>query len=378
MELVVALTVMAVGIFGLMRVYAGTLQTSAAADVRSSATAIATAELEALRAIPFDDLGFESTDPGYSATWAEGATTFSTVTVAAGRAQTEPVGTSQVRKGETFDVLRRIVWLPSSDGAVDALKRVVVEVSWDDRLGHHVVRQDSAVYPGGRGPASTTTTTTAASPSALTAPTCGAVVQNPTTPRTALDVTWAGTGAADPATWEIRRRAPSQSWAEGVVVTTSLPGANRSFTVTGLSAGTPYVIELRGLSSTGTGDSPVAACGVASTEAAPPTCQVVSASATSTNGNIAVRKNSGGLQQNVAVAVNTTGSCGALRLRFVPTGTSTATLSLASASSTYSTSIGKNAYAWSIGNKLLEVLDASNNAVAVLSLRVCSTSSCST
>lgn len=376
-ELVVALTVMAVGIFGLMRVYGGTLGASSAADVRTSATAIATAELEALRSIPFDDLGFEATAPGYAATWNDGGATFDTVTVAAGRAQTAPTGAGQVRKGETFDVVRRIVWLASSDGTARALKRVVVEVTWADRLGSHTVRQDSAVYPGGRGPDGTTTTT-AASAGTLAAPTCTSVTQNATTPTTALDLTWTATGPSDPASWEIRRRASSESAAQAVTVTSSLPGATRTFTASGLSAGSSYVFELRGLTGTGSGDSAWGACPAAATQGAAPACSFLSASAVSTNGNIAVRKKSGGLQDGVSVSVNTSGSCGTLRLRFTPSGPSPVVLGLTPTANTYAGSFSKNAYTWSIGNQQLEVLNASSSVVALVSLRVCSDRNCST
>ena len=158
-------------------------------------------------------------------------------------------------------------------------------------------------------------------------------------------------------------------------MTSSLPGSDRAYSVQGLTPGTSYVFELRGLTGTGTGDSGWTACAAAATQGAPPACQVLSATATSTNGNIAVRKNSGGLQNDVAVAVNTSGTCGALRVRFVPTGTTQRTAAL---NASYQTTIAKNAYSWSIGNKQLELLDATNHVVAVVSLRVCSTSSCST
>lgn len=372
-ELVVTLGIIGVGIFGLMAVFLGTITASTAADARTSATTVASADLEAMRAIPYDDLGFEATDVGYTTTWVDGATTYQTVTVAAGRSQTDPIGTDQVRRGETFSLARRIVWGPSSDGATNAVKRVVVMVTWSDQAGTHTIRQDSAVYPGGRGPAGTTTTTSVAS--GLSAPSCSSVTPNVGSPQTALDVAWSRNGGSDPPYWRIRRRNPGDAVALAVIVTSNLPGGTRAYTDSTLSSGNSYDYEIQAYTGVDATSSGWAICPQGTTSVATG-CQVISSSATSTNGNIAVRRGNGNLQDNVVLSVNTSGSCSALRARFTPGSGAAQVVNLSNSTGTHSTTVGKNTYAWSIGNKTVDVVDSANAVIARISLRVCSTSTC--
>jgi type IV pilus assembly protein PilV len=52
-ELVVALTVIAVGVFGAMQVFLGSLKTTPFAESRTRATALAGREVERMRAAPY-------------------------------------------------------------------------------------------------------------------------------------------------------------------------------------------------------------------------------------------------------------------------------------------------------------------------------------
>lgn len=377
-EVVVTLSVIAFGLFGLMSVFLGSLRAGQSSDARTSANSIATGELEGMRAVPFDDLGFEATAAGYSSTWLDRGVTHETVTVGAGRAQVTPDGTDQTRKGEVFTVRRQIVWVAatnSGDATRNDFKRVVVTVTWADVAGTHVVRQDSAVYPGGRPSGSTTTTTSA--PLSLVQPSCTSVTQNPSNPQTALDLTWTRNGATDPTTWEIRRRNPNDGVSVAVIVTSSLPGGQRSFTDTTLGSGNSYDYEIRGLTGTGSGDSSWATCPRASTQAAA-TCQVVSSSVTASSGNIALRKNggSGKLQHDVIITVNTTGPCTTLRVRFTPDESTPSPVTLTNTSGTHRTTLGSDTYGWSKSNKTIDVLNSSGVVIAQISLRVCNELSC--
>jgi hypothetical protein len=134
LEMVVAATLLAVGIFGVATVYLGTVRASSSADARSSATAVAAAEIEGLRAIPYDELGFSPADAGYVASF-EGVPT---VTLTAGTDQADPVAPVQIRKGISFSTVRHIVWRDATrDGVthVQAYKQVTVLTSWEEPSG---------------------------------------------------------------------------------------------------------------------------------------------------------------------------------------------------------------------------------------------------
>src|SRR5207248_9644948 len=116
------------------------------------AVALATREAEAMRAVPYDSLGFSPSQAGYTATF-EGGTT-----VVVGSPQVDPSGPDQTTAGETYHFQRQIVWADAAAAGnpastySQAYKRVSAVVTWTDHGGAHTARQDALVYPGGQGP----------------------------------------------------------------------------------------------------------------------------------------------------------------------------------------------------------------------------------
>lgn len=363
-ELIITAAVIAIALFGLMGVFLGSLTASASADARTSAAAIATAELEGLRAIPYEDLGFEATATGYAASF-EGATT---VTVPAGRAQTTPTGPPVVAKGISFSVTRHIVWGGSdtqATGYTNAFKRVVALITWTDKSGSHTVRQDSAVYPGGLGPQAVSTTTSTTAAPALSAPSCSSVTRNATNPSRQLDLAWTRNGV-QPTSWEIQRRNSDDGVTLAVTETNSLPGATTTWSSSGLTPDSTYTFEIRGLS--GASVSPWASCPATSTAAAATPCTQLQGSVTPSPVS---RKNktSTQLKQAITLSLNTSGTCNTLTVQFAPSRTTTYTRTLNGNNGTYTLTIGATEYSWATGNHIFRVYSGSTE-IAQIALQV--------
>lgn len=357
-ELVVTLTIIAVGIFGVTQVFLGSLATTAYSDSRTRATAIAAREVEDMRAAPYAQVGFSSTAPGFVSSITEGGVAYSTVVVTS--PATTPQGASEKIGGVTFAVRRDIVWAPLGS-ATNAFKRVIATVSWSDRSGSYTVRQDAGVYPGGLGVyggAGATTTTTAA-PSVPSNPTGFTATLNSLTPTTAVDLAWSA-GTVLPVYWELQYSANAgTTW---VPVTASQPSGTTMYALSGLSSGTVYLFRVRGINGTLTSQWVQA---TATTQAAVTTCTILSAAVNPTS---VQKKNSNALQNDLVVTVNTSGVCTGLKVELPASTTFTATM--VQVSTTFSYTEDKNAHSWSTGAKTIRILSASNVQLATISLVV--------
>jgi Tfp pilus assembly protein PilV len=75
-ELLVTLTVLAIAVGAVSQMFVASLRTGSAAALRTDAMSLAARDIEAMRAIPYQQLGFNATQPGYSSTFNDGATTY--------------------------------------------------------------------------------------------------------------------------------------------------------------------------------------------------------------------------------------------------------------------------------------------------------------
>lgn len=145
-EVVVALALMATGMMATISAMDGSTKAVTAVDHRSRAVLLAQADIEQLRAIPYDAIGLSASAEGFEPTF-EGR---DTVTVAA--EQVKPI-TDEPGVGITYRVERHITWedVSLSDGTPvpGAAKRLTVMVSWPS--GGLAVRLDSAVSPVRKG-----------------------------------------------------------------------------------------------------------------------------------------------------------------------------------------------------------------------------------
>ena len=358
-ELVVALSVIAVGIFATMQVFLGSLATTAYSDSRTRATALAAREVEGMRSAPYTQVGFSSSAPGYVASIVEGGQTYDTVVVSS--PLTTPQGTPEVVAGVTYAIRRDIVWMPLGSAA-NAFKRVIATVTWTDRAGTHSVRQDAGVYPGGLGVyggAGATTTTTAA-PSVPSNPTGFSATLNSISPTTAVDLAWSA-GAVLPVYWELQYSANAGlSW---VSVTASQPAGTPNYALSGLSSGTAYLFRVRGVNGALTSQWVQSS---ATTQAAVATCTILSAAVTPTS---IQKKSNNALVDDLVVNVNTSGVCLGLKVE-LPATTPIVT-AMTQAGTTFTHNHDKNdSRTWSTGAKTIRVLSSANAQLATISLVV--------
>lgn len=360
------MSVMSVGVLGFLRVSLGGMAVTTGANARTTATAVAAGEIEAMRAIPYADLGFATSAAGFRSSF-EGATT---VVVAPEVARVEPLGVHQ-QDGMTFTITRDIVWASAllgggPDMADTAYKRTVVQVAWTDQYGPHEVRQDGGVYPGGLGAYVGSTTTTTAPPALIPgAPVDLSAALGPDA-SSQIDLVW-GQGSPASTTWEIHRS--SDNGITWTTVTSSQPGGTTSLSVSGLAESTTYTFRVRGL--LGDKVSAWSTSASATTASAGGVCASLSGTA---DPSPSTRKASKYLEEDVAVKVNTNGGCTyGLRLRFTPGSGSPPTtyiVSMSEVGSEFHYVIPKSAYKWTTGPSTFEILDPSNSVVTQISLSV--------
>jgi Tfp pilus assembly protein PilV len=361
--MLVALTVLSVGIFGTMSVFLGTLRTTGIASARTRAASLAAREIEGMRAIPYAAIGFGASS-GAPATF-EGA---NTVFVTDAAAKTAPTGTPETTEGVTFAITRRITWV-SSGSYTNRYKRVTVFIAWTDEAGSHTVRQDALIYPGGLGPyggaTTTTSTTTPIVPGAPSGLVATPDLQNPTTQ---INLTWV-TGTPVATTWEVQHAADA-TFTSVTVDTTTQPGALTTYNKTGLSPGTTYYWRVRALNGAQTSAWSNTAQGNTQAVVSGP-CVAGSANATPS----AVKRTNNGqgnkLQEHLYVSVNTTGVCANLSIRFTPQSVQQTQAMTAGAGGVWSTTINKDTWAWNIGQKTIQVVDGTGTVLASIAMQVC-------
>jgi prepilin-type N-terminal cleavage/methylation domain-containing protein len=358
-ELVVALSVIAVGIFATMQVFLGSLATTAYSDSRTRATALAAREVEGMRAAPYAQVGVSTSAPGYVSSITEGGQTYQTVVVSS--PLITPQGTPEVVGGVTYAIRRDAVWMPLGS-ATNAFKRVIATVTWTDRAGTHSVRQDAGVYPGGLGVyggAGATTTTTAA-PSVPSNPTGFTATLNSTSPTTAVDLSWS-VGAVAPVYWELHYS--SNAGASWVPVTASQPAGTTNYALSGLSSGTAYLFRVRGVNGVLSSQWVQA---TATTQAAAPTCTILSAAVSPTS---VQKKSNNALADDLNVYVNTSGVCQGLKAE-LPTSTPFQVSMLQYGTTFYYIHSKNDTRTWSTGAKTIRILSSTNVQLATISLVV--------
>jgi prepilin-type N-terminal cleavage/methylation domain-containing protein len=362
-ELVVALTLITIGVFGYFQVFYDTQQFTLASNIRTRATALANQEIDAVRAIPYVGIGMDATIAA-GATYHDTDAPYSYVT----GGSTAPAGTTS-SGGTTFSVQRAIVWVVVGSN-VQAYKRCVVILTWTDQVGKHTLRQDDAVYPGGLGPASTSTSTSTSTtaPAGLTAPTALAATPDATSPSTQINLSWTA-GTVVGTYWEVQH-ALTSDFANTSVDTLTQPVGTTAFAKSALGSSTPFYFRVRAV--TGTTNGPWSPVATASTTASPqPACSFGTANVTPASVNQADNGSNQILKTSLYVSAQTNGQCTALQLRFLPSGSAPVTLALTSQSGgVWDVTIGESTYNWDIGTKTLTVTDGRGHTASI-SLLVC-------
>lgn len=317
-EVVASLGIIAVAFAALTTVFWAGLRTAGVSSVRSRGVAVATRETEAIRAIPYAEVGFYADQTDYEATFESAPTvTLAPLTPATVTPRLQPTGTVTVGP-VTFDVRRHITLVEARDSTTTfslAYKKTTVLVTWTDDGGGHTIRQDSIVYPGALGPLTSTTTTAAPSPAVPpTAP-----VLSPPTPvsESQIDLVWAAGGGGGAVDHFVVERATNSTFTAGFVSSPNQPASATSYQVTGLAPSTTYWFRIRAYESTGlnAASNELSATTHASSST---TCSVASISVTGQTSLSTTKtylKNNGKMDENLSLSIAASAGCNGTTLR---------------------------------------------------------------
>ncbi|GAC1410178.1 MAG: hypothetical protein NVSMB57_03670 [Actinomycetota bacterium] len=358
-ELFVAMVVLAIAVVATMQVFAGSLRTAAATGHRTDAVSLAVRDIEAMHAIPYEQLGFSSSQAGYSSTFVDGSKVYNTVRVAA--PQMSPAQTSIVYSGVTYNLQRFIYWVDADSTHAEAYKQVSVVVSWTAGGVSRTVRQDSIIYPGSlgayKGPQGGSATPAPASTGQPTAPSLTAT-QSVKAPSSQINLRWTP-GATPPAVdhWVVQYSV--DSFVTASTLPPSQPAAVTSFVATGLAAGTTYQFRVGAagspngtptwsnvVSQSTTAGSSVGACTITDETVTPTPVSRLSST-------------SQALASDVSVIVHSTGNCQSLSVRYTPMAGNNARVYLTADApkTTWTGTMNGTATSWELGNHLITVWD---------------------
>ena len=341
-EIVVALTVFAVGIVAVFSITDSSFKVATGTTHRARATAIATKHIETARSIPWDALD---------------------VTGAVTPVQ-ETVG------GSTFLVSRTVEEMSAGGNPDDDVKRVTVLVEWTDGSGGHDVAQSTYVFPAGP-PSTTTPTGTGALPLAP-------VLNTVTNIDGAVRLNWTPPSTGGKVYGYVIRRAVN-SWATGPVwwVTKREPPQSTSFLVRGLAASTTYLFQVGAIAANGN----IVWSGSLSTTTAASVavdCRVASASVTPGTVN-RVSPFVSALTETPVITVETSGSCTGFNASYdMPDGTevNVPLTPISVGAKVFSGQVSNSGSAvWEVGEYRVSLTDSLTNDRGTTAFTVCDTGS---
>ena len=362
------------------------IRTAGVSIHRTDGSAIASREIESMRATPYAQVGFYDDQLPHSATFG-GFTTVSLGATAPTSGslvpQFQPSTSGIVQGAVTFSVERYVVWVNAQDASstyTQAYKRLTVITSWKDQAGSFTARQDSLLYPGGLGTyqgamgGTTVATTTTTTPLNPIAPILNAItgLADPAG-ETQIPLTWSQpAGGAAVTSYTIEYSTSSSFPAGNFSVIAGLAASVLSHTVTSLSANTTYYFEIIAYAGANFATSNVRS--FATLPAPSGTCtfgqlNVTGATSLSTTG--VILNTNGKMPENLTLAWTTTGTCPhAYVVKAVdPVGAAdpSSPYSLLASSGSYSgTVLSNNTKGWGIGLHTFTVWDATNNSATTV------------
>lgn len=164
METLIAITILAIAMVGLLGAALGGMNALASARKRSAFIEVLNAEMEQLRSVAYDSVAVLSTDPNFDVAYPAGhfegrdanvvtpGSTSATPSAAISVVSTSPV------KGVVlpYTVKRYVTWTDASGGVTHVFKRLDITVTWTEKAQtKRTTRLTSLLYPGGLGPATT-------------------------------------------------------------------------------------------------------------------------------------------------------------------------------------------------------------------------------
>lgn len=337
-ELIVSLTIMAIGIVGVIGMMNSSFGVAVRTNERSRAVALATREVEAVRAVPYDTL----------------------IPTGTTETRTETVG------GTVFTIEKALTW--GARGTNDyAVKDLTVNVAWSSSNTVHDLSQTTTIYPGGLGPQAEPVSDpcgssgTPSGPIALVAGAPGLLSE------TAVDLAWTPPSSTTTAiaTWRIDMETGGTTH----TITTTHPVSSTVYRVEGLSANTSYTFKVAGVSACGniSAWSPVSS--VTTLTSALTTCDLGTPSVTPSAVRRANNGNSAGLAEQPYVAVNTVGTCDGMYIKYEATA-GVPRLQLMSGSSVKTVGVTTDG-PWDIGVHTIDIYDGTHAKRGSLLLTVC-------
>jgi prepilin-type N-terminal cleavage/methylation domain-containing protein len=349
-EVMVSLLLIAVGLAGISTVFMSSLKTSNITAHRVDATALAIRDIEGMRAIPYAELGFSASTPGYSSTFVDGSKTYDTVTVP--YSQLSPTPTAVVYRGENFTLTRAIYWADRNRQPGSTYKMTTLLASWNDEVGTHTVRQDAVLYPSGLGVAGSTTTTSVVAGIPNKPDLVSSV--NATSPSSAVDLSWTA-GAQPPTVSSFKIQSSTNNFATATDVAT-VSGNVSTYKVSGLAGNTVYQFRVGALN----GSQGPTWSNIQTEQTAQGTstgvCSLLSEKITPSS--VSRNASTHALTSTPAVVVTTSGNCSAMSLRYSPSGGGTTITPLTpSAGNTKWTANLNGSLEWDLGNHVVAVWD---------------------
>lgn len=139
LELMVALLILGIVMTAVAPAIYETMAASASSDQRSVADGLAVAATEQIRALPYYEVGHDTTPA---------ACTGTDPVVLSWSTPMDPSPTYQAASNTRFQTVSCVYWVTASDGSSQAYKQVVVTVRWGSSYQFRYL-QESALYPGG-------------------------------------------------------------------------------------------------------------------------------------------------------------------------------------------------------------------------------------
>jgi prepilin-type N-terminal cleavage/methylation domain-containing protein len=342
-ELVVSMALLAIVAAPLAGVFYSAIRTAGSAAHRTDGASVASREIEALRAVPYSQVGFFADQTGYAVKTLDG---LDTVTLgaaspapgpgvvspqmqpltpdpnaAAGYAP-DPIASNAnpiVQGNVRYDVWRYIGWSDAKDAStnyVQAYKKLTVVVKWKDQAGSHTVRQDSLLYPGGLGPyggaGPVVTSTTVPTVFAPSTPVLADITPlAPPADQTQAKLVWTQPPGGGVVTSYSVEYSPDPSFPAGnFTVINGLAGSVTTFTVTGLDPDRTYYFQI--IAYSGALSATSVSKALHTSPLPGPTCtlgalNVAGATSLSTTGTIL--KANGRMSENLTLSWTTSGPC---------------------------------------------------------------------
>ena len=337
-ELIVSLTILAVGIVGVIGVMNSSMGVSVRTNERSRAVQLATREIESVRAVPYKEF----------------IPTGSTVT------RTETVN------GVTYTIEKATTWGTRGTNLY-AVKNMTVNVRWSSGGRVHDISQTTTVYPGGLGPKADPVTENCGSSGTPTGPTDLLVSLPGVLSVTSVDLVWTPplSSSTPIASWRIDMTTSGTTQ----TLTTTHPVTSTFYRVEGLSSNTTYSFKVAGLSACGKLSVWSPTREITTLTNAVATCNLGTPSVTPSGIRRANNGNNSGIAVTPTIAVNTTGNCSGMYVKYEATaGTMRTQLMSGAAVSTVGIT---PAGPWDIGVHTIDIYDGANTKRGSLLLTVC-------